>query len=106
MDQVTVVAEDLYFEKTEDTTNGFEGLHDIIITWVAQSPTSHEDLPVNTGVGLAGMITGMWKQATATLSIDPTTSGHHLGDSYPSTWGAVFKGTADLDITLPYIPPV
>jgi hypothetical protein len=105
MDHVTVVAEDLMFSLTGDTSGGRAGPHDIFITWETKGATSHGELNVNTNVGLTGTVSGQWKPATATFSMDPTTAGHHLGDSWQSTWGVVFKGTADLDITLPYIPP-
>ena len=106
MDHVTVTAEDLQFSLTGDTAGGRAGVHDISITWTTEGPTNHNDQPVNTGAGIEGTVTGQWKTATATLNLDSTAqAGHHTNDMYTSTWGVVFKGTVDIDITLPAPAP-
>ena len=106
MNHVTVEATNLDFKLTGDTASGFTGKHNITITWQTSGEALQTPLAINTGYGLIGILSGQWKSAAASMTLDSTAqTGHHTDDVYESNWAVVFQGTADLTITMPATAP-
>jgi len=75
-----------------------EVLHNVIITWQTDGPTSHSIGSVKTGIGIEAILSGAWKSGSAEMTLDPSGTGYHKGNIYSTAWTFVAKGDATIKI--------